>query len=968
MADSTNLQIDHSTPWHATAVESVIRELAVAPDIGLGASEVATRLERWGENKLRAAKTSPAWQRFLRQFADPLIYLLIAAVIISLVAWIIEGATGVPIDSVVIIAIIVLNAIIGFVQEERASKAVAALQDMTAPTAKVIRAGQRHEVPSASLVPGDIVLLEEGDTVPADARLLSATNLLVGESSLTGESVPVEKVAGEVEADAPLAERTNMVFASTAVAQGVGRAVVCATGMRTEVGRIAELLDSTNSEPTPLEREIAGVGKALTVLVIIVALVVMATVYFITPDHSAASLITILLLGVSLAVAAVPEGLPAILSMVLALGVQRMASHNAIVKRLNSVETLGSATVICSDKTGTLTRNEMTIEEVATVDGSLALSTLEQLDDEVGGDVDEYRKVLVLGSIANNAEVRSSDVTSDRAEIIGDPTEAAFHLADRRLSLALPEFDRVREVPFSSARKRMTVVVRTRKALALVDDASGGNDPSYEWVIAKGAPDVLIERCTRVRTNGSIMPLTDEHREQIAEQVERLSALAYRTLAVAARPAQAADLDGDDEQVESDLIWVGVVGIVDPPRAEAGEAVAEAHAAGIRVVMITGDHPTTATRIATDLGIIEPITVSDPATATADLTRPPLALTGRELDALNADQFAEAVRTVSVFARVAPEHKLRIVETLRAQGNIVSMTGDGVNDAPALKTADIGVAMGITGTQVTREAADMILADDNFATIVSAVREGRGIFANIRKFLRYLLSSNMGEVLTMLLGVALGTVLGLRLEDGTVILPLLATQILWINLLTDSLPALSLGVDPVPRDVMSAKPRRLTDRVINGEMWSTIVFVGVVMAVATLLAFDWFYPGGLLDGPHTTDEAHARTVAFTVLVFAQLFNVLNCRSELDSAFVGFAHNRWLWGAVALSILLQVLVIYVPVLNHAFGTVPLDLEQWLIAIVLASSVLWLDELRKIWLRARARKRTATASPTHVATNE
>lgn len=916
---NTSVAASTATPWHAREITAVAAQLQVDLDAGLSTDEAERRRQEYGENELRGAPPVPAWRRFLEQFRDPLVYLLIAAVIISIAAWIIEGATSVPVDALVILIIILLNAVIGFVQEQRASAAVAALAEMSSPQATVIRDGQRQQVPSVDLVPGDVILLEEGNTVPADARIIESAQLLVGEASLTGESVPVEKdAAATVAEDAALGDRLTMVFSGTAVSQGVARAVVCTTGMRTEVGKIAELLDATEAEATPLEREIATVGKSLTVLVLLIAVVVMVTVYAVTPDHSASSLITILLLGVSLAVAAVPEGLPAILSLVLALGVQRMAARQAIVKRLSSVETLGSATVICSDKTGTLTRNEMTIERVLTLahETNLAAASRDALS-AAGTDASEAARVLQLGAVANNAEVHFDG--DDELEILGDPTEAAFQLALRRHDIDTPQLKRLREVPFTSARKRMTV---------LVADAEGTRS-----IVAKGAPDVLVQRCDRALVDGEVVPLTDELRETILQQVTGLSEQAYRTLAVAARPADEADANADDDELESRLIWHGVVGIVDPPRTEVAPAIAEAKGAGIRVVMITGDHPRTARRIAADLGII-------------DAARDAKPLTGPQLDRLSDEEFAAAVRETSVFARVAPEHKLRIVNALRADGEVVSMTGDGVNDAPALKSADIGVAMGITGTQVTHESADMILADDNFATIVAAVREGRGIFSNIRKFLRYLLSSNMGEVLTMLLGVVFGAMLGLRLENGTVLLPLLATQILWINLLTDSLPALALGVDPTDPTVMRHPPRRLTDRVIDGQMWFTIVFVGLVMAAATLFAFDFFLPGGLVDGPHTTDETHARTVAFTVLVFAQLFNVFNCRSDARSGFSGMFHNRWLWGAIGLSALLQVAVIYIPLLNQAFGTVPLDLEQWVMAILLASMVLWADELRKI----------------------
>ncbi|WP_311477961.1 cation-translocating P-type ATPase [uncultured Gulosibacter sp.] len=911
---NTSVAASPATPWHARELSTVAAQLGVDPITGLTTDEAARRRQEYGGNELRGAPSVPRWRRFLEQFRDPLVYLLFAAVAISIAAWTIEGAASVPVDALVILVIILLNAVIGFVQEQRASEAVAALAEMSSPQASVIRDEVRQQVPSIDLVPGDIILLEEGNTVPADARILESTQLLVGEASLTGESVPVEKDAtATIAEDAALGDRLTMVFSGTAVVQGVARAAVCTTAMRTEVGKIAKLLDAAETEATPLEREIAAVGRSLTVLVLLIALVVMVSVYAVTPDHSASSLITILLLGVSLAVAAVPEGLPAILSLVLALGVQRMAARRAIVKRLSSVETLGSATIICSDKTGTLTRNEMTIERVCTAASETYLNSYSP----DATDASAVARVLRLGSIVNNAEVRFSDDAAP--EVFGDPTEAAFQLALHRHHIDTPRVTRLREVPFTSTRKRMSALVATE---------SGNRS-----VVAKGAPDVLIERCDRVVVDGAVVPLTPKLRDTILQQITALSAQAYRTLAIAARPADDADAHAADDEFESRLIWHGVVGIVDPPRTEVASAISEAKGAGIRVVMSTGDHPRTASRIATDLGVI-------------DATRDAAPLTGPQLDRLRDDEFAVAVRETSVFARVAPEHKLRIVNALRAEGEVVAMTGDGVNDAPALKSADIGVAMGVTGTQVTHESADMILADDNFATIVAAVREGRGIFANIRKFLRYLLSSNMGEVLTMLLGVVLGAMLGLRLDDGTVILPLLATQILWINLLTDSLPALALGVDPTDATVMQHPPRRLTDRVIDGQMWFTIVFVGLVMAAATLFAFDFFLPGGLIDGPHTTDEPHARTVAFTVLVFAQLFNVFNCRSDTRSALSGMFHNRWLWCAIGISALLQVAVIYLPVLNHAFGTVPLNLEQWVMAIVLASMVLWADELRKL----------------------
>jgi Ca2+-transporting ATPase len=908
----------------------VARALGTDLEHGLTSAEAARRLAAEGPNELRSAPPVPIWRRVLAQFQDPLIYLLLAAIAISLVAWVIEGQVGLPVDAIVIMLIVVINAVLGYAQEAKAENAVAALAQMTAVTSTVMRDGQVTRVPSTELVRGDVLVLGEGDSVGADARLAQAASLRVQEASLTGESEAVLKDAATLPEPAALGDRLDMVFKGTAVAQGTGRAVVTATGMDTEMGSIAEMLEATEEEPTPLQKEVGRIGRMLGIAVVVIAVVVVATVLMISDIRSAADVITVLLLGVSLAVAAVPEGLPAILSVVLALGVQRMAKRNAIVKKLSSVETLGSASVICSDKTGTLTRSEMTIERVMTASGGTRVTgvgyTPEGRVEHEGGELDagpllaEDIVVLSGGSLASNAVLRQ---TADGVwEIQGDPTEAAFLVAERKLGVTARRerrFDRVRELPFTSERKMMSTIEVDHER----DDGV--------VVISKGAPDVLLERCTRVRQGMEVVALDDAWRQRILTDVEALSGAALRTLAVAYRPLGPGEEAAADESLERDLIFVGTVGIIDPPREEAAVAIREAHRAGIRVIMITGDHPRTATRIASDLGIVE-------AGATA--------LTGLELDALDGTAFAEAVRSTSVYARVAPAHKLRIVDALQADGHIVAMTGDGVNDAPALKSADIGVAMGMTGTEVTKQAAKMILADDNFATIVEAVREGRGIFDNIRKFLRYLLSSNMGEVLTVFLGVVLAGVIGLSGSGEAVVLPLLATQILWINLITDSGPALAMGVDPQTDDVMARKPRRLTDRVIDARMWAGVIELGAVMAVATLLTLDLSLPGGLIEGTQNLDNA--RTAGFTVLVFTQLFNCFNARSENTSAFRHMFANHWLWGAIALSVLLQVAVINLGFLNVAFGTVPLTLDQWLICIAMGSVVLWVSELRK-WLR-------------------
>ncbi|MEE6283297.1 cation-translocating P-type ATPase [Georgenia sp. MJ170] len=932
------------------SAEQVARRLGTDPTRGLSTAEAARRLVEDGPNELLSAPPVPLWRRVLAQFQDPLIYLLLVAVLISAGAWMVEGAAGVPVDAVVILAIIVLNAVIGLTQEAKAEDAVAALGTMTAASSTVLRDGRLLTVPSAELVRGDVLVLGEGDAVGADARLLTASSLRVQESSLTGESSAVGKNPAPLEGPVPLGDRRNMVYKGTAVPQGVGRGVVTATGMATEVGAIAEMLEETQEDPTPLDREIAQISKVLGITVVIIAVVVMVVTALVNQVSTASELVTVLLLGVSLAVAAVPEGLPAILSVVLAIGVQRMAKDQAVVKQLGSVETLGAASVICTDKTGTLTRNEMTVQRVLTSTGEAEVAGVGYAPEgEIrGGDGgplgDASREgvllTLVGGSLANNAQLAPTD---DTWTIEGDPTEAAFLVAAGKLPGAEELTGRYRregEIPFSSERKMMSVLVR---------DTDG-----RRLLVAKGAPDVLLGRCTHQRRGEDVAELTDADRRTVLDGVTGMTERALRTLAVAYRPLRDDERLGQDEAtgaeeppgpdlegaaLEQDLILVGVVGIIDPPREEAAVAIADARRAGVRTVMITGDHPGTAARIATDLGIIE---------------AGGQALTGADLDTLDDAALADVVEKVSVYARVSPQHKNRIVDALQADGSVVAMTGDGVNDAPALKSADIGVAMGITGTEVTKQAGNMILGDDNFATIVVAVRLGRIVFDNIKKFMRYLLSSNMGEVFTVFFGVVLAGAIGLTgaAESGEIVVPLLAVQILWINLVTDSLPALAMGVDPEIDDVMARKPRALTERVVDGQMWAGILFIGLVMGAATLLTIDIFLPGGLIEGNDNLEVA--RTAGFTTLVVAQLFNALNSRSETTSAFHRLFVNPWLWAALAAAFVLQIAVVEVPFLQVAFGTAPLDLAHWLVAVAMASSVLWFDELRKIVLRAAARR--------------
>ena len=996
--DQQNQQPPQIDPSLADA-QAVAASLGVDPNTGLSQAEAERRLAQYGPNELASAPPVPKWKKFLAQFKDPLVYLLLAATGISLIAWFIEkanaapGAEGgeiLPFDAIVIVLILIVNAVLGYIQESKAEEAVEALSQMTAPQTNVLRDGKIARINTVDVVPGDMVVLGEGDSIPADGRLLAAASLRVAEASLTGESVPVGKNVDTLAEAKALGDRANMVFNGTSVTQGTGRAIVTSTGMRTQVGKIADLLQATDDDDSPLQKEMNYVSKILGIAVCIIAAVVLVALALTEGFNDIHDVIDSLLLSVSLAVAAVPEGLAAILTVVLALGVRRMAEHHAIVKKLHSVETLGSASVICSDKTGTLTRNEMTVERVVTPSGEVQLTGTGYAPEgrmiaipdaglmptpSPAQDAAQLEAVAVLavGALANDGELRenvdageASAASATTWEAVGDPTEVSLIVAARKVKAdrKYANYTRVGEIPFTSDRKRMAVVAQ--------DNADAGR----LTVFAKGAPDVLLGYCSRIAVNGAVRPMTQGDRQQILAAVERLSAEAYRTLGQAYRPlgtasladvpgvrinaaGHVADIADQSDVLESDLIWVGMVGIIDPPRTEVRNSVAEAHRAGIRTVMITGDHPLTAARIASDLGIIE--TDRNGSAAGADDLSGKV-LTGVQLDELPDERaFDNATREISVYARVAPEHKLKIVESLQRQGNIVAMTGDGVNDAPAVKTADIGVAMGITGTEVTKQSAKMILADDNFSTIVEAVREGRGIFDNIRKFLRYLLSSNVGEVFTVFGGVMLAGFLGIT-QPGSqgVTVPLLATQLLWINLLTDAAPALAMGVDPSTDDVMARKPRKLTDRVIDGQMWGDIIFIGIIMAAVTLIGMDMHLAGGLFTDRsvdavgHDAQMTEARTMGFTILVFAQMLNALCSRSHDQSVFVGLFANKWLWGAIALSTLLQLAVVYVPFLNTAFGTVPLSAGAWVECLGLAMIVLVASELRKCVLRAMHRR--------------
>jgi Ca2+-transporting ATPase len=935
---ATSIGTPDSTIAYLQSISDVVAAFGTDEQHGLSDEEVRSRLERYGRNELTAEKPIPSWRRFLAQFQDVLVVLLLVAGAVSAALWFVERDEGLPYEAIAIFAVVVLNAAMGYIQEARAEAAVAALRAMSAADATVIRDGERRSIPATEIVPGDIILVEEGDTIPADARLIESAVLQTAEAALTGESLPVTKDTAAISQEVPLGDRENMVFSGTAATYGHGKAVVTATGVRTEMGRIAGLLKTTPDDPTPLQRQLDTTGKVLGLVVIAIAAIMIVTIIVVEDVHGAAALFDVLILGVALAVAAVPEGLPTVVTAVLSIGVQRMARRNAIVRHLAAVETLGSATVIASDKTGTLTKNEMTVRVVVTASGRVTFEGAGYAPEgavhadggrPVHGPLRvEIEKALAAADRANNAVVQQQD---GRWTVQGDPTEGALLVAARKCGLSSEALDkrlpRVGEVPFSSERKLMSTIHRDTE------------QQDRGVVFTKGAPDVLLGRCTLEVVGEDRRPLSPARRAEILKNNEALAGEALRTLGVAGRWLTSETLaqhsTHPDERLERELVFAGLIGIIDPPRPEAKAAVARAMRAGIRPVMITGDHPRTAAVIAQELGI-----TSDGRT-----------ITGSELEKLTPEAARRTVAEVSVYARVNPEHKLRIVDALRRGGAVVAMTGDGVNDAPALKKADIGVAMGITGTDVSKETADMVLADDNFASIVAAVEEGRAIFANIRKFLRYLLSSNIGEVMTMFFGIVLAKPIGLDVGGDAVVLPLLATQILWINLVTDGPPALALGVDPPDDGLMDQPPRPIGEGVLTPRMWRGIAFVGVIMAVGTLFVLDTSLPGGFVEGPG--DLHYAQTMAFTTLMLFQMFNVVNARSDEQSAFVHLFTNWWLWAAIAGSLALQVLVVYVPFLQRAFGTVALTPGDWVLSVAVASSVLWLREATKLIVRAARR---------------
>ena len=900
----------------------VLRALGTDAEWGLSNEEATRRLEERGTNELEDRGTRSPWAILWEQFTSIMIVILIVAALVS-------ALLGDYEDAIAIAIIVVLNAALGFGQEYRAERAMAALQQLSAPRVKVRREDRVREISASELVPGDVVLLEAGNLVPADGRLLESANLRVQEAALTGESEPVEKnPAALEEEDTPLGERADMVYSSTLVAMGRGLFVVTETGMATELGKIASMIQATHREQTPLQRRLSQVGKVLALAALAIVGVVFALGLLRGED-----LEVMFLTAVSLAVAAVPEGLPAVVTIALALGAHRMFRRRALIRKLPAVETLGSVTVICSDKTGTLTQNRMTVTvlDVAghTVElggGSFADSNPEP-DSGMAlavGDDPTLALLLAGGALCNDALLEDHEEDDFRA--VGDPTEGAFVVAAAREGLKKPELEvalpRVGEVPFDSGRKRMTTVhevvsgSETLKALKPVLPAEQGS-ASY-ITFTKGAVDSLLDISSEVwRGDGQVEPLTEGWRERISAANEQLAGDGIRVLGVGLRRLRS--FDGDGEEQERNLTFLGIVGMIDPPRSEAKDAVEICQRAGIRPVMITGDHPLTARHIATELGIAEDKRI----------------LTDRDLASLPREDLVDLVEEVPVYARVSPEHKLDIVEALQEKGHIVAMTGDGVNDAPALKRADIGVAMGITGTDVSKEAADMVLTDDNFATIVAAVEQGRVIYDNIRKFIKYLLTSNSAEILVMLVGPFVG--LGL---------PLLPLQILWINLVTDGPPALALSTEPAERDIMRRPPRPPRESVFARGLGRHVIWVGVLMALVSLATGLWY--------SQIAPEIW-QTMVFTTLTLSQLSHVMAIRSGNESLFrVGLLSNKPLLGAVALTFVLQLLAIYTPFFQRFLETEALPLADLAIAVALSTIIFWAVEVEK-WLGRRKASR-------------
>ncbi len=889
----TNIEAGPDTPWHTLAVEETLKRLKSTP-LGLTVAEIAHRLDDFGPNELRVAARVSAWAILFEQFKNVLIIILLCATALS-------AFLGHGIEAIAITVIVLFAVVLGFVQEYRAERAIEALREMAAPAATVLREGREKRVPARDLVPGDIVLLATGDRVPADVRLIEAVNLQTVEAPLTGESSPVQKHTRPLDdMQLPIGDRKNMAYAGTAVTYGRGRALVAATGMNTEFGKIATMLDSVEVGKTPLQGNLDRVGKTLARAAFVVVIIIVALGMF-----RGQPFVEMLIFGVALAVAVVPEALPAVVTISLALGVKRMVKRNALVRRLPAVETLGSTSVICSDKTGTLTKDEMTVRRLFVAGQNLEVSGTGYepqgkfaID---GKDVDVTEPILHVlraAALASDARIERSEA-GDKWEVKGDPTEGALVVVAAKAGLEKAEletqFPRVAEIPFTAETKRMLTLHETPKGVT---------------AYAKGAPEIIVQSCVRHSTDRGEETLDDGRRTEVLEVARRMAAEALRVLAVAHKR------DATLENAEKEMTLLGLIGMIDPPRPEAKAAIGECEEAGIKVIMITGDHPLTAKAVANELG----------------LSKDGHVITGPELEAMNDAEFEQAVESFEVCARVSPAHKLRVVTALQAKRHVVAMTGDGVNDAPALKKADIGIAMGITGTDVSKEAAAMTLLDDNFASIVAAVEEGRGIFSNVKKYLMYLLSSNIGEIGLM----AGATLAGLPL-------PLSAVQILYVNLATDGLPALALAVDPPEDDLMRRPPRDPRTGIFTrpvvmlmlvGGIWSTIVNLGL---------FVWALNSG-------RGVQEAMTMTFVSLVLIQFFKAYNFRSDRHSVLRRPFANKWLNIAIVWELLLLGLIVYVPILERTFGTYGLTLIDWVIIIAAALTISPVLELAK-WVERR-----------------
>jgi P-type Ca2+ transporter type 2C len=919
-------------PWHSQEITEVAAQLETRLDAGLSAAEAQARLAQHGPNELRERPPTPFWKLVLAQLNNFIVILLIVAAVVS-------ALLGDVIEAVVILAIVVLNAVLGVIQENRAEKALAALKKMAAPDAETIRDGHRVRVSSRELVPGDVVLIEAGNYVPADLRLIESVNLKIDEASLTGESVAVEKQAADtMKPDVPLSDRRNAAYMSTLVTYGRGKGIVIGTGMSTQMGMIATMLQSVEEEQTPLQQKLDQLGKTLGIAALIICGLVFGVYVVRALGNPAVDLGTAVvdafLISVSLAIAAVPEGLPAIVTITLAIGMREMIKRHALIRKLAAVETLGSATMICSDKTGTLTQNEMTAVKLWVHHAEVDISgqgyqpegrfTHVERELEVLSDV-EVAGLLWAASLANDAALEETGSSGDKItyRMVGDPTEGALIVAAAKAGLWRSDLEqnypRVAEVPFDSDRKRMSTIHELRHPT--MDDASPlmPNDHGYV-VCLKGAAGGLLERSTHLLHRKGALPIEEHDIREIRDASSRMAHQALRVLGVAYRKIDQLPEKITADEIEHDLIFVGLIGMIDPARPEVKPAIEQARQAGIRTVMITGDHPDTARAIAGQIGLLR---------AEAEVRA------GVELDQLSDDDLKQVVAKTDVFARVSPTHKVRIVEAFRARDEVVAMTGDGVNDAPALKRADIGVAMGITGTDVSKETADMVLTDDNYVSIVSAVEQGRIIYSNIRKFVFYLLSCNVAEIAIIFIAALAGWTT-----------PLTPIQLLWLNLLTDGAPALALATEKGDPDIMRQRPRPKKEAIINRLMVTRIAVITVALTAVVLIA----YQIGL-----RTSIALAETMAFVTLALAELPIAYTSRSERYPLFkLGVFSNRWMQAAVGLSVVLILAVLYIPFFNQPFNTVPLTLEQWAIILPLIIIPAAVAEISKFFVRRSERR--------------